>query len=249
MRFGFILCLGVTIGACGASTPTPAPTPPSQTGSRQAPERPRATSHSPSHSPSGADPILAELKRLNRWCSGQDDCDVVERPKAYPGRVAHGETRGFINSSKARLHKLGAQVVWDPAKNRYRLTTSTGPAPPTASVVRTRTDLLRHHGKPVDLLGRYRAVAMPSKGGTRPGQIGHPGQPKEYAFIQLADKTVVYLERYNTPLARRPAAERRSYNGQRVLVRGTLHRICPSTGQSHQLPCLTAIKQISIVKR
>jgi len=235
MRLEFVLCLGLTAGACVPPVPKPTPTP--RTGSRVTQDPPRAGAL-PTH---GGDRIRAELGRLNRWCSGQDDCDVVERPKAYPGRAAHGETRGFIDSAKSRLRNLGAEVRWNAVKNQYRLLMASGTAPPTAPVVRTRADVARHHGRSVDLVGRYHAVVMPSK---RPSGVAHP---KEYAFIELADKTVVYLGKYNTPLARRPTAERRRCDGKKVCVRGMVHRICPSAGQAPSAACLTAIHKVNIV--
>jgi hypothetical protein len=63
---------------------------------------------------------LAELDRLNSWYP--DECDVYERPAAYPGRKASGETGGFVTSSKEALAKRGVTVSWDPAAHRYHVT-------------------------------------------------------------------------------------------------------------------------------
>ncbi|MFH2010479.1 MAG: hypothetical protein ABI333_28020 [bacterium] len=228
MRIGSFLGLVATLSACGAPSPAP------RTGGRAAQQRQRPRVSS------SADRIRAELSRLNRWCSGQDDCDVLERPQAYPGRVAHGETGGFVTDARARLRQLGAEIAWDRAARRYRLTKAEKSGRPK---VRTPADIARYDSRPVLVFGRYRAVVMPSKGGTR------PGDPKEYALIELADKTIVYLERYNTPSARRSSAERRRYDGRQVRVRGSVHRICPSAGQAPTASCLTAINGISVVSR
>ena len=126
MRFGLFLCLGLTLGACGA------PAPAARTRSRAAQQRSSASSR--------ADRIRAELSRLNRWCSGLDDCDVLERPQAYPGRVAHGETGGFVTDARDRLRKLGAAVIWDAATKRYRLTKAETTGRPK---VRTPADIAR----------------------------------------------------------------------------------------------------------
>ena len=84
----------------------------------------------------------AELARLNRWCAGQDDCDVSERPGAYPGRVAHGETNGFILSSRERLAALGAGAAWDPRARRFVLTAAPAPRPVVpAAVLPQRIDV------------------------------------------------------------------------------------------------------------
>ncbi|MFO0560944.1 MAG: hypothetical protein U0269_23195 [Polyangiales bacterium] len=63
----------------------------------------------------------AELSRLNAWCSGHDDCDVSERPDAHRGRVAQGETNGFIHASRERLAALRAVAVWDAETRRFVL--------------------------------------------------------------------------------------------------------------------------------
>lgn len=122
-------------------------------------------------------------------------------------------------------------------QQRQQRTVAKSPVP----TIRSRLAHKRYDGKRVHLVGQYRAVIMPSKRGT------HPSMPGEYAVIELADKTLVYLERYNTPLARRSLAERTYYNGRQVRVRGTLHLVCPAVLQAPSVPCLTAIKRISIV--
>ncbi len=59
------------------------------------------------------------LSRLDSW--DKEECDVAERPAAYPGRVASGETNGYLETQKQALAALGVEVVWDPGSRRYRV--------------------------------------------------------------------------------------------------------------------------------
>jgi hypothetical protein len=66
--------------------------------------------------PAGA---RAVLDKLNGW--PRDEIDVFERPRSYPGRVASGETNGFLGTHKTALHELGVDVQWDAMASRYRV--------------------------------------------------------------------------------------------------------------------------------
>lgn len=66
--------------------------------------------------PASSEPTaaLTLVEEMNAWCRHQgDDCAMSEMPDAYPGRVAAGETNGWISDHRARLGKLGVTVVWD----------------------------------------------------------------------------------------------------------------------------------------
>lgn len=66
--------------------------------------------------PVGAAEPLAKLESWDR-----EECDVAERPAAYPGRVASGETNGYLDTQKAALRELGVEVRWDAAALHYRV--------------------------------------------------------------------------------------------------------------------------------
>jgi hypothetical protein len=110
------LAAAVAAGCAGSSG---SPTTPGSTSPEAAPASAKASPPA-----SGSDAALAELDRLNRWCASHDDCDVHERPAAYPGRKAHGETNGFILDAKERLRGLGVAAVWDGSTRRYRIAPS-----------------------------------------------------------------------------------------------------------------------------
>jgi hypothetical protein len=59
----------------------------------------------------------ALLEKLNGWDA--EETDVIERPDAYPGRIAAGESNGFIDTHKGMLAKLGVTVRWDAENKRY----------------------------------------------------------------------------------------------------------------------------------
>jgi len=66
----------------------------------------------------GIDPkALILLGKLNSWDG--EECDIHERPEAYPDRVASGESNGWIDTHKEGLAKLGYEVAWDAKVRRY----------------------------------------------------------------------------------------------------------------------------------
>jgi hypothetical protein len=103
-----------------------------------------------------------------------------------------------------------------------------------------RADVAEHDGEHATVAGIYEAVEMPSK---VPSSPANP-RPKDYARIILVDGAVVYLEAYNTPEARRPAAERKQFNLKRVRAAGILHWRMPTHGESLISPCLSEIVEI-----
>jgi len=62
------------------------------------------------------DPALL-LEHLNSWDKGE--LNIAERPRAHKGRIASGETNGWIGSHKDMLRAIGYEVRWDPAGGRY----------------------------------------------------------------------------------------------------------------------------------
>lgn len=61
----------------------------------------------------------ALLEKLNGWDA--EESDVIERPEAHPGRIAAGESNGFIDSHKDALAKLGVSVRWHADNKRYHI--------------------------------------------------------------------------------------------------------------------------------
>ncbi len=61
----------------------------------------------------------ALLEKLNGWDA--EEAGVIERPDAYPGRIAAGESNGFIGTHKEALTKLGVTVRWDSRNQRYQI--------------------------------------------------------------------------------------------------------------------------------
>jgi len=107
--------------------------------------------------------------------------------------------------------------------------------------VRNARDVSRHGGETATVVGRYRAIEMPSKVPPSPSE----SRPKDYAQLILEDGAVVYLESYNTPQARRPAAERERFDGKTVRVSGKLFRRMPASGESLVAPCVSGITEIA----
>jgi hypothetical protein len=107
-------------------------------------------------------------------------------------------------------------------------------------VVMNRRDVAEHDGEDAEVIGIYEAVEMPSKVSSSPQNP----RPKDYARIILEDGTIVYLEPYDTPEARRPEAERQQFNLKRVRISGRLHQYMPAHGESLSSPCLSEIVEI-----
>lgn len=132
--------------ACGSRQPTPAT--PSPATPAAAPGDALPTE------PAEAQPILDDL---NRWCAGQgDECDVAERRDAYPGRVASGETNGWISAHREQLAALGVTVVWDVGRRRF------------VSQVEHDLGLMIGGQFAPDHLGPERYQEILDRGGTRP---------------------------------------------------------------------------------
>jgi hypothetical protein len=68
--------------------------------------------------PKDAEGLVAHL---NEW--NKDELDVYERPDAYreQGRVASGETAGWVTAHREELSKLGVVVKWNPQKQLYEI--------------------------------------------------------------------------------------------------------------------------------
>ena len=107
------------VGCLSPAPPTPAPT-----------SIPEATAGPVSPSPSTAiqmptamltlTPTAKQvLDMLNSWDLGE--LSIAECPKDYPGRVASGETNGWILSYKEQLRKLGIEVRWNCEKEKYEI--------------------------------------------------------------------------------------------------------------------------------
>ncbi len=57
---------------------------------------------------------------MSEWCANQDDeCDVAERPDAYPNRASSGETNGWIHSHREQAAEHGIIAVWSVSRRRY----------------------------------------------------------------------------------------------------------------------------------
>jgi hypothetical protein len=111
---------------------------------------------------------------------------------------------------------------------------------PHRPLVRNARDVAEHDGEDVTVTGLYQKIEMPSK---VPSSPANP-RPEDYAHIMLDDYSVVYLEPYNTPEARRPAAERAQFDSRRVRVSGKLYRRMPAQEESLDAPCVSEIIEI-----
>ncbi len=63
--------------------------------------------------------VRSELARLNDW--PVEELDVLECRNDHPGRIASGETGGWVFSSRERLQKLGVIVRWNCEKKAYEI--------------------------------------------------------------------------------------------------------------------------------
>jgi hypothetical protein len=86
--------------------------------------------------------------------------------------------------------------------------------------------------------GEYRPVPPPVHGTPK------KDPPATFAVVALKDGTRVYIEPNDEPSAERSAEERKLFAGQRVVVRGTLHRYMPSKGQGLMAPCVSDVGMI-----
>ncbi len=134
------------------------------------------------------DPRLL-LERLNRW--DKDELDVVETPAAHRGRVASGETGGWVSSHKAELHALGYAVKWERAKRRYVL--AAGAAEDWVEKDRTA------------YLGRYESVFEDSSAEDRAAGRGGSGV-KVRAWIELGQAGGHLTARYGVGPAKAGAS-------------------------------------------
>jgi hypothetical protein len=99
-------------------------------------------------------------------------------------------------------------------------------------------DIERMDGQQVIAVGYYHTIPRPTK--------GQPSRdfPKDRAALDLPDGTRVYLEPLDSPKSERGVAERHRFDGKRVKVLGTAHRIMPSRAQSLLDPCISDINKI-----
>ncbi|MEO1208791.1 MAG: hypothetical protein AAFX78_04530 [Cyanobacteria bacterium J06638_20] len=104
--------------------------------------------------------------------------------------------------------------------------------------VRTQEDLSRFHGQQVVAIGRYTALARPTKG------VGRKALPKDRAVIQLDDGTRVYLEPLDSPNSQRSSKEIQLFDRKPVRVRGIAYKLMPSKGQSLIAPCIGKVIDI-----
>ncbi len=65
--------------------------------------------------------VKAVLDKLNSW--DIEELSVVECPQDHLGRVASGETNGWILSYKEELKGLGVKVRWNCEKKAYDVVT------------------------------------------------------------------------------------------------------------------------------
>ena len=80
-----------------------------------------------------------------------------------------------------------------------------------------------------------------------PSKAAAAGTPAaEYAVIILEDDTYVYLGSYNTDEAKRPSRERTHFDGRKVRVTGTVHRLMPTQGQGLVASSVNDITDITI---
>jgi hypothetical protein len=59
------------------------------------------------------------IKKLNSW--DKEELDVLERPDKHPGRIASGETKGWVDVHKQKLKGFGFTAQWDTDKKSYEL--------------------------------------------------------------------------------------------------------------------------------
>ena len=69
------------------------------------------------------DEILSEaqavLENLNRW--DKVELDIAESPEKYPGRIASGETHGWILTHQHQLKQLGFVARWNRERRIYEI--------------------------------------------------------------------------------------------------------------------------------
>lgn len=112
---------------------------------------------------------------------------------------------------------------------------STGAGLPT---VVSGEEIRRYDCQLVNLRGVYRAVVMPSK---RPAPRA---VPKEYAVLELDDKTEVFIGIYNTAEARRDESELIRFDEKYVSVTGEVYSVMPGVGQAPRKPCISKVSRI-----
>lgn len=105
-------------------------------------------------------------------------------------------------------------------------------------LVRERADIERLDGEVATVVGRYEAIAAPTKG------LPDPSAERDRAWVVLDDGLQVYLEAMDDPRAQRPAEELDRLDGQEVRATGVLHRYMPAEGASLISPCVTDIERI-----
>lgn len=106
------------------------------------------------------------------------------------------------------------------------------------NIVGTLGDVARLDQQRIVLTGVYRAVERPVKGAT-----SNP-RPRDHALIELADGGGVYLEPLDSPAAKRAADEIKRFDGKRVSVGGTIHKLMPTRGQGLLAPCLSEVTRL-----
>jgi hypothetical protein len=110
---------------------------------------------------------------------------------------------------------------------------------PELDVARSRTDVARLDGKRATAAGTYLPIERPVK-----GVVTTPG-PRDHAVLVLEDGSRLYLEPLDSPKSAREPDELRRFDGRRVRVKGVLHKVMPSEGQSLIAPCIAAIEEIA----
>ncbi len=59
------------------------------------------------------------LEKLNSW--NKEELDVLEHPDKYSGRIASGETKGWVDVHKQKLKELGFLAKWNSNKRIYEI--------------------------------------------------------------------------------------------------------------------------------
>jgi len=94
--------------------------PSEETTGSEATDTPAAEASEPLSLPTESTEGLAVLDRMNEWCTNQgDECDVAERPDAYPNRMSAGETNGWIDSHTEQAATHGVTAVWSVSRRRF----------------------------------------------------------------------------------------------------------------------------------
>jgi len=74
----------------------------------------------------GEEPVEAQkiLEKLNDW--DKTELDIFEKPDKYPDRIVSGQTKGWVETHKEDLKKLGFTVIWNSDKKVYEFEQTAG---------------------------------------------------------------------------------------------------------------------------